>query len=174
MTTVSALDGYKTDTPKPSGGTSVKKVAVDLQRQKRIESVQRLNASHAATIDAIKNSITRPNVMRVSDFGTLRVATDATRIGTTRSAKSSKKGDTKPLKSPHEPNRGAGGRVAPLRGSLGVEPLPVREARPMHGDPKHERSDSLRDGPTCKPRPDHRSGMGNSRVFVPWCEKRKH
>lgn len=179
MTTVSALTGYDQRRAERSEAKPNKNYAADLQRQKRVESVQRLNASHAAAIDAIKNSTTRPNQKRVSQSGTLHAAvTVASGNGNLRNAKTLKKLDKKldnTVFSLKEKTGGSGGRVAPRPGSLGAGPLQDPAKRgPTHGDLKHESSDPLRDGPTCKPRPDHRSGMGTSRVFVPWCEKRKH
>lgn len=132
MTTVSALSGYEQGRAERSEAKPAKNYAADLQRQKRVESVQRLNAAHAAAIDAIKSSTTRQSRKNVSSYGTLQTPHGSARV------------------------------VA--------DPIKIKKT----SEPKHERSDSLRDAPTCKPRPEPRGGMGNSRVFVPWCEKRKH
>lgn len=127
MTTVSALDGYERGRVERSEVTPSKNYAADLQRQKRVDSVQRLNAAHAKTIDAIAKSPSRPNRFNISQAGTLR---------------------------------------APAS-------VDMRETR-HEMSKKPERSESLRDAPTCKPRPEKNRGMGTSRTFVPWCDKRKH
>nr|QJB21578.1 MAG: hypothetical protein [Microvirus sp.] len=132
MTTVDDLSGYGQGRAERSVAKPGKNVAADSQRQKRVESVQRLNASHAAAIDAIKNSTTRQSRKNVLSYGTLKT-----------------------------PNGSALTRADPIKPKTTSEP-------------KHDSSTPLRDAPTCKPRPDPRGGMGNSRVFVPWCEKRKH
>lgn len=132
MIGVSSLSGYEKGGAERGEAKPFKNVAADLQRQKRVESVQRLNAIHAAAIDAIKNSTTRQSRKNVSSYGTLKT-----------------------------PNGSA---------PLSADPIKTRKT----SEPKHDSSTPLRDAPTCKPRPDKRGGMGNSRVFVPWCDKKKH
>lgn len=62
--------------------------------------------------------------------------------------------------------------VSPLSGSLGQKALPAaRSAQPMT---KPDRSpDTVREGPTCKPRPTVNRGDGSSKRFVPWCDIKK-
>lgn len=112
---------------------------------------------------------------------------DAARVGTLRVSVPLKRVD--PIGSkPSKNKRGVVEEgVSPSSwGSLGAKPLPVREAHPLpqakRGVPdkvrpstsaKHDSSTPLRDGPTCKPRPQPKAGMGTSREFIPWCDVKK-
>lgn len=133
------------------------------------ESLQRLNDAHvkATTTTTLK----RPNSAMLSQHGSLRLPPDGTRIGKSRSAKSLQK-VVSPIENPPKKKGVALEGVSPSkRGSLGVEPLPTREARNTTAK-KPERSEKLRDAPVCKERPERNSGMGTSRHFVPWCGRR--
>ena len=135
------------------------------------ESIQRLNDAHAKATTTIAPK--RQNSVKLSQYGSLKLPTDATRIGKSRSAKSLSK-VVSPIEKSTQKQQGEvlEGVYPSKRGSLGVEPLPAREARNTTAK-KPERSDqTLRDGPVCKERPERNSGMGTSRHFVPWCGRR--
>lgn len=112
---------------------------------------------------------------------------DAARVGNLRVSVPLKKVDPIGSKPSTKTKGGVERGVSPRSwGSLGAKPLPVREARHLpeakrtvsddvrpSTAAKHESSTPLRDGPTCKPRPHPRAGMGTSREFIPWCDVKK-
>lgn len=59
--------------------------------------------------------------------------------------------------------------VPPVRRSLPEVAAPVRSFEPRPAGSSLTRSE----GPTCKPRPTSSKGRGESRAFVPWCERRR-
>lgn len=138
----------------------------------RIAQAAKTRAFHDAArlqaIAPIKNN-QRPNRISVASYGALTLP-DASRIGKSRNAKTSKNILGGVIISPKEKGGVKGGESPPLWGSLGARPLPPRAARPTTSTKPDRSPDKVRAGPTCKERPTFNRGDGSSRRFVPWCK----
>lgn len=69
---------------------------------------------------------------------------------------------------PTRSNKKQASQRGTIRAASNIDPEIVK----TKSSKKPERSETLRDPATCKPRPEKTRGMGTSRAFVPWCGRR--